>query len=36
VIFSSMGMAKSIGIMASFPNVSSNENILVIECVMEL
>jgi hypothetical protein len=30
-----MGMVKSIGFVTSFPNINSNEDIFVIECVVE-
>ncbi len=31
-----MGMVKSIGFLASFPNVNSNEDIFVAKCIVEL
>jgi len=31
-----MGMVKSIGFLTSFPNINSNEDIFVVECIVEL
>ncbi len=36
MVFHPMGMAKSIGFLASFPKVNSNGDIFIVECIVEL